>query len=191
MINCLITGVGGQGTVLASKLLAQAALVEGYEVRTTETIGMAQRGGSVVSHVRMGTEIFSPLISKKQADLIIGFEPAESVRVLPYLKDGGTMVVSRASVKPIINPEAYKSEEALAFLKANVTNLKIIDGEAICKACNHPKVLNIALLGAGLACGILPVSREVVEEVIKSKVKAQFVALNLKALDLGFEEGRV
>ena len=85
MTNLLIAGVGGQGTVLASKLIAAAAMNKGLDVRTTETIGMAQRGGSVVSHVRMGRNVHSPLIRPKRAQAIIGFEPAEAVRILHYL----------------------------------------------------------------------------------------------------------
>ena len=86
MMNCLLAGVGGQGTVLASKLIAQSAMNRGLNARTAETIGMAQRGGCVVSHVRVGEKIHSPLIPQHKADLIIGFEPAEAVRCLPYLK---------------------------------------------------------------------------------------------------------
>ena len=96
--NCLLCGVGGQGVVLASKLIAYAAMEKGMEVRTSETIGMSQRGGSVVSHVRMGQEIYSPMIPRHSADVILAFEPAEAVRSLSYLKKGGVVVVDRKSV---------------------------------------------------------------------------------------------
>ena len=92
--NVLLCGVGGQGTVLASRLIALAAMEKGMEARGAETIGMAQRGGSVVSHVRIGGEIYSPMIPHKGADVMIGFEPAEAVRCLPYLKKGGCVAVS-------------------------------------------------------------------------------------------------
>ena len=98
MRNVLLTGVGGQGTVLAAKVLAQAARAKGWQVRTAETIGMAQRGGSVVSHVRMGDngeEVIAPLVAKGTADMIIAFEPAEAARVLPYLAPDGVMVSAR------------------------------------------------------------------------------------------------
>ena len=88
--NCLLCGVGGQGVVLASRLIAFAAMEKGNFVRTTETIGMAQRGGSVVSHVRMGEQVHSPLIPEGEADVILAFEPGEAVRCLPYLKKGDT-----------------------------------------------------------------------------------------------------
>lgn len=188
MINCLITGVGGQGTVLASKLIAEGAMYGGYKVRTTETIGMAQRGGSVVSHVRIGEEIFSPLIAKGQADLIIAFEPAEAVRVLPYLKKNGTMIVNTEPVKPIINPGDYRSKEMLDFLEQHVSKLKFVDGNEICKVCKNVKVLNIALLGAAVKTGILPVTKETMVEAIKHQIKEKLIEVNLKALALGYGE---
>ena len=99
--NILLCGVGGQGTVLASKLIAEAAMRRGFAVRTAETIGMAQRGGCVASHVRIGHEIHSPLIPNASADLIIGFEPAEAIRALPYLKKDGAVVASRKRIQPV------------------------------------------------------------------------------------------
>lgn len=101
MTNVLISGVGGQGTVLASKLIAAAAMAKELDVRTTETIGMAQRGGSVVSHVRIGQNINSPLIPQRAAHAVIGFEPAEAVRVLPYLSADGLMIVCDKAMKPV------------------------------------------------------------------------------------------
>ena len=98
--SILLAGVGGQGTVLASKLIAQAAIDLGFPARTAETIGMAQRGGCVVSHVRIG-EAHSPLIPKGKADIIIGFEPAEAVRCLPYLKEEGVVVTTKKAIKPV------------------------------------------------------------------------------------------
>ena len=134
--NCLLCGVGGQGVVLASKLIAYAALDKGMFVRTTETIGMAQRGGSVVSHVRMGEEIHSPMIPKGQADVILAFEPAEAVRSLPYLREGGMLIVNRKAVKPVtatLGGGQYDGHEMLDFLKKKVDNLLIMDGEAVCR----------------------------------------------------------
>ena len=188
MMNCLITGVGGQGTVLASKLLAEAAMEEGYNVRTTETIGMAQRGGCVVSHVRMGEVIHSPLIAKGQADLIISFEPAEAVRVLPYLKKGGVMVVNTDPTKPIIEPENYDCQKLISFLEENVEQLKLVDGRGICQKCGEPRALNIALLGAALSTHKLPITKEKIEIMIQKKFKEKVAQVNLKALRLGLEE---
>lgn len=186
--NCLLCGVGGQGVVLASKLIAYAALDKGMFVRTTETIGMAQRGGSVVSHVRMGEEIHSPMIPKGQADVILAFEPAEAVRSLPYLREGGMLIVNRKAVKPVtatLGGGQYDGHEMLDFLKKKVDNLLIMDGEAVCRQAGFAKVLNVALLGAAAASGALDISIPDMEVEIKKKVKPQFVELNQKALALG------
>ena len=186
--NCLLCGVGGQGVVLASKLIAYAALDKGMFVRTTETIGMAQRGGSVVSHVRMGEEIHSPMIPKGQADVILAFEPAEAVRSLPYLREGGMLIVNRKAVKPVtatLGGGQYDGHEMLDFLKKKVDNLLIMDGEAVCRQAGSAKVLNVALLGAAAASGALDISIPDMEVEIKKKVKPQFVELNQKALALG------
>ena len=186
--NCLLCGVGGQGVVLASKLIAYAALDRGMFVRTTETIGMAQRGGSVVSHVRMGEEIHSPMIPKGQADVILAFEPAEAVRSLPYLREGGMLIVNRKAVKPVtatLGGGQYDGHEMLDFLKKKVDNLLIMDGEAVCRQAGSAKVLNVALLGAAAASGALDISIPDMEVEIKKKVKPQFVELNQKALALG------
>ena len=118
--SCLLCGVGGQGVVLASRLIAYAAMEQGDFVRTTETIGMAQRGGSVVSHVRAGCEVHSPIIPAGTADVIIAFEPGEAVRCLPYLKEGGMVVTNRQIVKPVsasLGGSSYNAEEMLDHLK--------------------------------------------------------------------------
>ncbi len=152
MKNCILAGVGGQGTVLASKLIAQTAMEAGKFARTAETIGMAQRGGSVVSHVRIGEraeEVHSPLLPHGSADLLIGFEPAEAVRALPYLKKGGAAVVSSKAVQPVtatLSGKSYDAEEVLSYLRKTVPVLVEVDTEAICAACGSAKVANVALL---------------------------------------------
>ncbi|MDD4801950.1 MAG: indolepyruvate oxidoreductase subunit beta [Syntrophomonas sp.] len=190
MVDCILAGVGGQGTVLASKIIAEAAMAKGYKARTAETIGMAQRGGCVVSHVRIGNDIHSPLIPHKTADIIIGFEPAEAVRCLPYLKDTGVIIVNQKAVKPVtasLSDSDYDGSEMLLFLRSQVENLKIVDGEAICSACGSPKVLNIALLGAAVATGSLLISYADLERTIRAKLPSRVLAMNLQALSLGVE----
>ncbi|CUO43831.1 indolepyruvate oxidoreductase subunit beta [Muricomes sp. OA1] len=186
--SCLLCGVGGQGVVLASKLIAYAAMEQGKFVRTTETIGMAQRGGSVVSHVRMGTEVHSPLIPLKCADMLLAFEPAEAVRCLPYLKVGGTVIVSSKAVKPVtatLSGSTYEGTEMLDYLKKNVENLAILDGEEICSQAGSSRVLNVALLGAAAASGVLDISAEEMESAVAVNVKEKFLDMNRKALTLG------
>ena len=188
--SCLLCGVGGQGVVLASKLIAFAAMEQGKFVRTTETIGMAQRGGSVVSHVRMGEEVHSPLIPMKSADLLLAFEPAEAVRCLPYLKEGGTVIVSSKAVKPVtdtLGGSHYEGVEMVDYLKRHVSNLVVFDGEEICRQAGSAKVLNVALLGAAAASGALDISIEEMEKAVSENVKEKFLELNKKALALGKE----
>lgn len=124
MKNVVLTGIGGQGTVLAAKILAQAAQARGWHVRTAETIGMAQRGGSVVSHVRMGDageQVASPLVPRAQADMLIAFEPGEGVRMAGVLKPGGAMVTASRVVQPVtasLSREPYEAQAVLDALRA-------------------------------------------------------------------------
>ena len=188
MINCLLAGVGGQGTVLASKLIAGCALNKGIKVRTAETIGMAQRGGSVFSHVRIGDNAYSPLIPYKQADLLIGFEPSEAVRSLIYLKKGGTVIVSSRAVNPTtaaLSGQIYEAETMINYLKENVSNVIVVDAINIIEACGSAKILNIALLGAAFKTGILGFNEEDLKAVINEKLPEKFREMNLKAMELG------
>ncbi len=186
--NIILAGVGGQGTVLASKLIALTAQNRGQHVRTAETIGMAQRGGCVVSHVRYGDEVFSPMVPKHEADVLIGFEPAEAVRCLPYLKDGGVVVVSVKAVKPVtasLSGSDYDGTEAVDYLKKHVKKLIVVDGDAICAECGSSKVLNVALLGAAAASGMLGIAVLELEQAVRERLDKRFVDMNLKALTAG------
>lgn len=188
--NCILTGVGGQGTVLASKLIAQAAMNKGKNVRTAETIGMSQRGGSVTSHVRVGDQINSPMIPKQSADLIIGFEPAEAVRCLPYLKKDGIVIVSQKAIKPVtasLSGSSYNGIEMIDFLKNTVANLIVVDGDKICAECGSSRVLNVVLLGAAAQSGALGLNLDELERAIKERVKEKFIDMNIKALAAGAE----
>lgn len=191
MKNCILAGVGGQGTVLASKLIAQTAMESGMFARTAETIGMAQRGGSVVSHVRIGEtaeSVHSPLLPHGSAELLIGFEPAEAVRALPYLKKGGAAVVSVKAVQPVtatLSGKSYDAEEILVYLRKAVPNLVEVDTEAICAECGSAKVANVALLGAAAACGALGLTVDEVEAALERRLPAKFLEMNRKALREG------
>ena len=177
--------------MLASKLIAYAAMDKGMDVRTSETIGMAQRGGSVVSHVRMGTKIHSPMIPKGCADVIMAFEPAEAVRCLPYLKEDGVVITTKKAIKPVtasLAGSSYNGTEMIDYLIRNQKSLVVVDGDNICQACGSAKVLNIALLGAACATGKLGISAESFVSAIEQRLPQKFVAMNLKALKLGAEE---
>lgn len=189
--NCLLCGVGGQGVVLASRLIAYAAMEQGDFVRTTETIGMAQRGGSVVSHVRAGEEVHSPLIPAGGADVILAFEPGEAVRCLPYLKEGGLMITNSRIVKPVtasLGGSSYSGGEMLDYLKKKAGQVIVVDGDEICRRAGSAKVLNVALLGAAAKSGALGISMDEMLEAVRKNVKEKYIALNEKALKLGGEQ---
>lgn len=190
MINCLLAGVGGQGTVLASKLLAGCALSNGLMAHTAETIGMAQRGGCVVSHVRIGDDVYSPLIPLGQADLIIGFEPGEAVRSLGYLKKGGTVLVSSHAVTPTtatMSNKIYTADEMIGYLKSTGANVIVIDTDSIVRECQTAKILNMALVGAAVQTGLLGIKINDLERIIDEKIPEKFRDLNHKAIKLGVE----
>jgi indolepyruvate ferredoxin oxidoreductase beta subunit len=176
--NCLIAGIGGQGTVLASKLIAAAAMKKGFDVRTTETIGMAQRGGSVVSHVRIGDNIYSPLIPSGKADILIAFEPAEAVRQLPFLKSDGVLITA-----------GYSSPAMVEYLKSCVSRLAVIDNARL--ALKNAKTLNVALLGAAAQLsqrdqsGGFPFDAETLKEAIPEMLHERFWEINIEAFELG------
>ena len=197
MRNVLLTGVGGQGTVLAAKVLAQAAQAKGWQVRTAETIGMAQRGGSVVSHVSMGDngeEVIAPLVAKGTADMIIAFEPAEAARVLPYLAPDGVMVSATTSIQPItaaLSTEPYLAEATIASLDERLNECAaaparfvLVDDEAVLSQVGNRKALNTVLLAFALKTGHLPLSLDDLRDAIRACVKPRFVELNLAAIDL-------
>lgn len=187
--SVILCGVGGQGTVLASKLISYAAMAKGEAVRSAETIGMAQRGGSVTSHIRIGEEAFSPLIPKGKADVMIAFEPAEAVRNLDYLKTDGVVVVSKKAVKPVtasLSSKVYDGQDMLDYLEKKVKRLVIVDGQQIMEELGSAKVLNVVLLGAAIGCHEVDISIEEIRQAIKEKVPDRFYELNLRALEAGY-----
>ena len=186
--NIILCGVGGQGIILASRLIASAAMERGLPILTAETIGMAQRGGSVFSHVRIGEGANSPMITKGDADLIIGFEPGETVRQLPFLKKGGTVVVSERPVMPVsalIGAGSYHPQEMLEYLEENAEQLIRVDADAAAAALGSSKVLNVVLLGAAVRSGELGLSEADLEQAIRERVPEKFLELNRKALLFG------
>lgn len=183
--SIVLCGVGGQGTVLASKLLAAAAMDRGMPVKTAETIGMAQRGGSVFSHVRLGDGAASPLIGRGRADLIIAFEPAEAVRQLAYLRPGGTVVVSDRAIVPasaLVGGPAYDVEAVMVYLRKEVANLVVVDAAAAAHDLGSAKCLNVVLLGAAVRSGALSLTTDDIAKAIKRLVPERFQELNARAL---------
>ena len=189
--NCLMTGVGGQGTVLASKVLAQTALNAGYFVRTSETIGMAQRGGCVTSHIRFGDDCSSPAVPQGCADVVVGFEPAEAVRSSVYIKPDGIILVNTKAIKPItssLTGQEFDTDEMLDYLRSRASRVIAVDGEALYTRAGNAKTLNIILLGAGLAQKAFPFTRAAVITAMRQILPEKLWTVNETALDLGLSQ---
>ncbi len=200
MINVSIAGIGGQGSVLAAKILAQAAEAKGWQVRTAETIGMAQRGGNVMSHVRMGNkgeDVYSPLPAQGSVDVIIALEPGEGARALPFLKKDGVLIVPKSGIAPTaisLQSGEYNPQVIIDEMRAAGIHLVVIDDVEICTRLGSRKILNIAMLACALrvvSCNPACQTNELrgnlgLEEMraaIPVCVKEQFVDMNLKAID--------
>lgn len=195
MIDILLAGVGGQGTVLAAKLLAQAAASRGWKVRTAETIGMAQRGGSVTSHVRMGSageDVPTALLMPATADLVVAFEPAEAARALPYLALDGLLVTASTALQPVtaaLSAKPYTAEAALDGLRATLVarapeaELVVVDDAPILQKVGNPRVLNVVMLACALSQNRVPLSIDELKEAVRVCVKPRFIDMNLRAID--------
>ena len=193
MLDVLLAGVGGQGTVLAAKVLAQAAQDKGWQVRTAETIGMAQRGGNVTSHVRMGNggeEVFAPLLAHGTADLVIAFEPGEAARVLSFLAPNGVLVTATTPIQPVtaaLSSVPYRADRVVQRLEAQLAGKEAsfvaVDDAALVRTVGSRKVLNTLLLARALAAGHVPLDVDDLRHAIEVCVKPTFVQLNLAAIE--------
>ena len=184
-VNIVLCGVGGQGTILASRLIADAAMKKGIHVRSAETIGMAQRGGSVFTNLRLGDDVPTPRIGLGKADLMIAFEPAEAVRMLPYLKEGAQAVVSMEPIMPVsamVGASSYPVEEILAYLKEHVKHLTLVDSAQAAADLGSAKCLNVVLLGAAVRSGALGLTEEDIGMALEARLPEKLHALNRKAL---------
>lgn len=189
-VDVLLAGVGGQGTVLASKIIAQAAMDHQAFVRTSETIGMAQRGGCVVSHVRIGTQECSSAIPMGMADVIIGFEPAEAVRNILFLKPAGKVLVNTKPIIPVtasIGGGNYPLTDIIDYLQKVNPQVVMVDGEKLCKVAGSAKVLNVVMLGVGIKEGLLPFSKENILQTIRENLPQKIIQLNCRALEIGYD----
>jgi indolepyruvate ferredoxin oxidoreductase beta subunit len=189
-INILIVGVGGQGTLLASVLLGNIALEEGYDVKLAEVHGMAQRGGSVVTHVRISKDkVHSPLIEEGGADVIVAFEELEAYRWISYLKENGSIFINTQQIKPmpVIMGAAKYPDKILAFMKDKELSITPIDALKIAERCGSAKAVNTVLLGA--MAKKLPFPAEQWLAQMEKTVKPKFIELNQKAFKKGFSEG--
>jgi indolepyruvate ferredoxin oxidoreductase beta subunit len=186
--NFLLAGVGGQGTILASNVLAEVALAAGFDVKKSEVHGMAQRGGSVNTHVRWDAEkVYSPLIGLGEADMLLVFERAEALRYAEYLKPGGVAVVNEHTIEPITVTSGGAHYPAGAEMRAvydEVTDrLHVVPGTAIARELGNARAANVVLLGA--ISRFLDVPQETWLQVIEARVPPRYVELNRQAFLLG------
>lgn len=185
--NVLLVGVGGQGIILASKLLSQGLISVGYDVKMSEVHGMAQRGGSVTTQVRYGEKVYSPIIGKGQADIIISFEKMEALRWLDYLKVGGKVVVNDYEIAsaPILIGKAKYPTTVIDTLKEKADTV-VFKAADIAKELGNIKTMNVVMVGALIkAMGLDEVNWD---NIVRENVKEQFVDINLKALYKGMEQ---
>ncbi len=183
--NIMIVGVGGQGSLLASKLLGHLLLTQGYDVKVSEVHGMSQRGGSVVTYVRFGEKVYSPIIDKGEADFIVSFEKLEAARWVEYLKEGGRIVVNTQEINPmpVITGAAVYPENLVEKMEALGISVDAMDCLSLAEQAGSSKAVNIVLMGR--LSRYFDIPEETWKEAIRACVPAKFVELNLKAFDLG------
>ena len=188
-LDIVFSGVGGQGIVVASDIFCEAALIDGWDVAKAEIHGMAQRGGSIVAHVRVGEKVQAPLIERGKAHIILGFEMLETARVLPMLNDDGTVIVNTKYIPPstslIGSAKSLTHEEILGMIRDKVHTVYEIDGIDIANRLGNTLVANTILLGALSALPENPVKKEAFEKAIAFRLKEKYVNLNLKAFQIG------
>ena len=184
--SVLIVGVGGQGTLLASRLLGNAMLRAGYDVKVSEVHGMSQRGGSVVTYVRYGKEVASPIIEEGGADYILAFEQLEAARFLPWLKPDGTMIVNTQCIDPmpVITGAAQYPADLLAQMQEKGVEVVSADALSLAEEAGSVKAVNVVLIG--VMAKRMNLSKEEWMETIRATVPPKFVDMNLKAFELGY-----
>ena len=187
MMNVLIAGVGGQGTLLASRVLGKYAMLMGQDCKLSEIHGMSQRGGSVVTHVRIGDKIHSPVVWEGSADMIIAFERLEAARVSHYLKEDGVLLVNEEKILPMpcITGAAEYPETLKEDLLSKYKGAKFIKAKEIALAAGSEKATNIVMLGS--ICKLYGFDKEIMEEAVIACVPAKFKDLNVNAFNMGYE----
>ena len=185
--NILLVGVGGQGILLASEILSEAAMLAGFDVKKSEIHGMSQRGGSVVSHVRYGTEVFSPIVPEGEGDILFGFELMETMRSLPLLKPGGTVVANDLHISPpsvLMGQETYPAGLA-ERIKAQFADFLLVDGQKIATDAGNVRAANTVLLGA--VSKRLDIAEEYWLRALEKMVPSKALDVNKHAFLMGRE----
>ena len=183
--NIMIVGVGGQGTLLASRILGNTVINEGYDVKVSEVHGMSQRGGSVVTYVKYGEKVYSPIIDKGEADIILAFEELEAYRALPFLKKGGKIIINSQKINPmpVITGAAQYPENITDKISAKVDAV-VTDAVSLAKEAGNIKSVNVVLIG--IMAKSTDIEYEKWIKTIRETVPEKFVDINIKAFDLGY-----
>ncbi|MGB9812143.1 MAG: indolepyruvate oxidoreductase subunit beta [Thermovenabulum sp.] len=185
--NLFISGVGGQGTILAGKVITRALIEHGFDVKMSEIHGMAQRGGSVVTQIRYGEKVYSPVIEKGKADVLLAFEKLEALRYIEYLSKEGTLIVNNLEIPPstvLAGKEEYP-QNIIEYIKNNIKNAIIIDAVSKAKELGDVRVQNIILTGA--LAKVMSFEKEKFLSVIKEVVPEKYKEINVRAFETGFE----
>lgn len=184
--SIMIVGVGGQGTLLASRLLGNALLSKNYDVKVSEVHGMSQRGGSVVTYVKYGSKVASPIVALGEADLILSFEQLEAARWLPYLKKGGTIITNTQKMDPmpVVMGAAEYPHDILEAIRAKGVKLVAVDALSMAVEAGSSKAVNVALIG--VMARNMDLEKQVWKDTIAATVPAKFLELNEKAFELGY-----
>lgn len=185
--NIVITGVGGQGVIMASYVLSQAAMADGFDVKQSEVHGMSQRGGSVLSHLRFGEKVWSPLVAQGTTDILLSFEPLEALRYINWLRPGGKLVYNTLRVNPstVSSGLAEYPADIHDQIRQSWDNVVAIDANALALAAGNAKAANMVMLGA--VSGGLPFKDETWEKIIAAVVPPKTVEANMRAFRLGRE----
>jgi len=191
-LEVIICGVGGQGVVLMSELLGNAAVRDGIAVKGSEVLGMAQRGGSVFSNLRLGSGIYAPLTPEGKCDVMVAVEPSEALRNIQYLSKSSIVVLNTREVKPFtvfLGSSGYPAlEEILDKLNRASERVIALDAARLAREAGNLQTTNVVMLGALFGTGLVPIKVETAREVVKARVPAKAIDVNLKAFDLGYEE---
>ena len=186
--NVLLVGVGGQGILLASEILSEAAMLAGFDVKKSEIHGMSQRGGSVVSHVRYGSEVFSPIVPEGEGDILFGFELMETCRSLPLIKPGGIIIANDLQISPpsvLMGNEAYPCDLALR-IQDRFPDFKLLDGQKLAMEAGNVKAANTVLLGA--ISRRLSIDEQYWLRALEKMVPAKALEVNRRAFSMGREQ---
>jgi len=188
-LDVVFSGVGGQGVVVLSDVFCEAALIDGFDVAKAEIHGMAQRGGSIVAHARIGDKVQAPLIERGKADVVLGFEMLEAARALPMLKDSGTVIVNTKYLPPnaaiACSAKPVTQQRLIEMIKENSGKVHEVDAVGIATKLGNVLVVNTVLLGALSALPENPIKKESFEKAMAGRFKEKYIKVNLQAFELG------